>query len=270
MSMLACISQLDLDEMHVAPIDEIGRARVAEARGRSLLALEACAIEHRAPSVWGSGLVWLWSASAAGAPLHFHLPGTWPTQRSLDHTRWKAPCHHRIDGSRNTVPPVSASGSTSGSLGRACHRLASRETRSRRPSPSTAPFLKLTRTYAPGVSTCGGGRRGVSEVESGGETESGFLWRGETESGGGGGGSWLARARRQCSAKLITPSVDAARTNVRMRGARQRLGLRRRPRVVSMPASARPVVGGLSVVLARERNDLNSFSYWVGRLATAL
>ena len=57
MSMLACISQLDLDEMHVAPIDEIGRARVAEARGRSLLALEACAIEHRAPSVWrGSGL----------------------------------------------------------------------------------------------------------------------------------------------------------------------------------------------------------------------
>ena len=61
MSMLACISQLDLDEMHVAPIDEIGRARVAEARGRSLLALEACAIEHRAPSVWrGSGLVWLW------------------------------------------------------------------------------------------------------------------------------------------------------------------------------------------------------------------
>lgn len=50
MSMRACISQLDLHELQVAPIDEIGRARVAEARGRPLLALQACATEHRAPS----------------------------------------------------------------------------------------------------------------------------------------------------------------------------------------------------------------------------
>ena len=64
-------------------------------------------------------------------------------------------------------------------------RLASRETRSRSPSPSTAPFLKLTRTYAPGVSTRGGGRRGVSEVESEGEGAGG-------DGGGGGGGSGTA------------------------------------------------------------------------------
>ena len=76
------------------------------------------------------------------------------------------------------------------------------------------------------MSTCGGGRRGVSEVENEGEGGGGDDKSGATASS-------LTRPRGQCRTTLITPSVDAIVANARMCGARQRLGLRRRARVLS-------------------------------------